>query len=85
MIVKEALANVARHSGCGRASIRMDPGAHSVAVEIEDDGRGFSASEATPGHGLANMRARALSLGGDLEVRPRPGGGTVVTARLPLR
>lgn len=85
LTVKEALVNVARHSGSTRASIRIVPGPDEILVEIEDDGRGFSPSKETPGHGLANMRARALALRGQFEVRARPSGGTLLLVRVPLR
>ena len=40
---------------------------------------------AAPGAlGLLGMRGRALLLGGDVVVHGTPGGGTLVTARLPL-
>jgi signal transduction histidine kinase len=37
------------------------------------------------GHGIIGMRERASLCGGDLHALPRPGGGFVVRARLPLR
>ena len=55
-------------------------------VEVADDG-GIGARDVAAtdgGHGLVGMRERALLLGGDLAAGPRPGGGFIVTARLPL-
>jgi glucose-6-phosphate-specific signal transduction histidine kinase len=37
------------------------------------------------GHGIIGMRERASLCGGDLHALPRPDGGFVVRARLPLR
>ncbi|MBX6358411.1 MAG: sensor histidine kinase, partial [Micromonosporaceae bacterium] len=37
------------------------------------------------GSGISGMRERARALGGDLTAGPRPGGGFVVSARLPYR
>jgi len=37
------------------------------------------------GHGIIGMRERVSLCGGDLHALPRPGGGFVVRARLPLR
>ena len=37
------------------------------------------------GHGIIGMRERASLCGGDLHALPKPGGGFVVRARLPLR
>lgn len=85
LVVKEALANVSRHSRCRRAAVRILPGPDALSVEIEDDGVGLGAA-ASPeaGHGLANMRARAAALHGTLRVDPREGSGTIVILRAPL-
>jgi len=85
LIVKEALTNVARHSGCSRASVRIVPESNEVSIEVEDDGRGFSSAEGNGGgHGLTNMQARAASLGGSFRLDSRPGAGTRIHVRLPL-
>ncbi|MGH8982714.1 MAG: sensor histidine kinase, partial [Acidimicrobiia bacterium] len=50
-------------------------------------GRGSTAdanTDAGSGRGIAGMRERARSLGGELEAGPRPGGGFRVRARLPV-
>jgi signal transduction histidine kinase len=88
LILKEAITNVARHSGCSRASIRIVPGAHALVVEVEDDGAGLPTSGAgapVRGHGLANMRGRALSLGGQFQIGPGSAGGALIVVRVPLR
>ena len=46
-------------------------------LEVRDDGRGFEVERAVD-NGLIGMRERALLVGGALEVRSRPGAGTVV-------
>jgi len=54
-------------------------------LEISDDGRGITEAATTgPGSlGILGMRERAAALGGVLEVAPRSGGGTRVTAWFP--
>jgi signal transduction histidine kinase len=81
-IVSEALTNVVRHADATSACVRLSTGADLV-VEIVDDGRGIDA-EAAAGVGLVSMRERARELGGRCEVAAHPGGGTSVTATLPL-
>jgi signal transduction histidine kinase len=81
-IALEALANVARHAGAANCRIGLQVGG-SVVLTVADDGVGMR-QDATPGIGLRSMRERAAELGGSLEVGPRPGGGTIVTARMPL-
>jgi two-component system CheB/CheR fusion protein len=51
-------------------------------MEIEDDGVGLS-SGAGEGMGLKFMRQRARLIGAALDLRPREGGGTVVSCTVP--
>jgi signal transduction histidine kinase len=93
-VVQEALTNVIKHAGKPSrvdVTVRHLPG--SLAVEIVDDGRGFSARSANgagavasfdgSGHGLVGMRERAELWGGELSAGPAPGGGYRVKALLP--
>jgi signal transduction histidine kinase len=52
---------------------------------VADDGRGFDADTTPLGSGMQNMADRLAALGGSIEVRSRPGEGTTVTGRLPVR
>lgn len=83
-ILQESLTNVLRHGGPKvRACVRMVYDPAGVAIEVTDDGEGAPAADAG-GHGLGGMRERAESVGGTLTAGPRPGGGFVVSARLPV-
>jgi signal transduction histidine kinase len=84
-IAREALANVARHSGAAHASIQVSASGDGVRVQLDDDGRGFEAREAAPHghHGLANMRARAEALGGSFDIRSDPNAGTRIIVTIP--
>jgi signal transduction histidine kinase len=85
-IVQEALTNVRKHAGTTSAAvavaIRYLP--DSVEVEVVDDGRGAAANQTGGGHGLVGMRERAALCGGKLDAGPRPGGGWIVRATLPV-
>jgi len=84
-VVQESLTNVTRHAGRASATVRIVYGDDDVTVEIEDDGRGSpSEPSAGSGTGIAGMRERIATLGGDLEAGPRPEGGFRVSARIPL-
>jgi len=85
-IVQESMTNAVRHSGARRIDIALAVAGGELRVEIRDDGRGFAADAAggPSGVGLANMRQRAASLGGSLDIDSRPGTGTTIRARLPL-
>ncbi|RAY10699.1 two-component sensor histidine kinase [Actinomadura craniellae] len=81
-IVQEALANVRLHSSSPSAQVRLSRGA-DLRITVSDAGVGLP-DRLTGGTGLRAMREHAAELGGTCTVRPRPGGGTVVVARLPL-
>ena len=57
-----------------------------LVIEVIDDGRGAvtSLSRSGGGHGLIGMRERVEIYGGELTSGPRPGGGFVVRAVLPV-
>ena len=84
-IVQEALTNVLKHAGHGRAEVRVRYG-DVLELEITTDGRfdGNGGAE-SGGHGLVGMRERAALFGGTLEAGPRSTGGYAVRARLPVR
>lgn len=86
-ILQEALSNVRRHAGVNRARLTIRCEGNEVVAQVEDTGRGFDLSSSTrhrgPHFGLATMRERAEGVGGWLDVRSSPGGGTVVAVRLP--
>jgi signal transduction histidine kinase len=52
-------------------------------VEVADDGVG--GADRRGGSGLRGLGDRVDALGGELEVESPVGGGTTLTARLPLR
>ncbi|HEX2187848.1 MAG TPA: ATP-binding protein [Longimicrobiaceae bacterium] len=87
-IVQEALSNVVRHAGAGRAEVRISRDPREVVVEVRDDGRGFDVAAVMAGErkglGLFGMQERAAYLGGRVEVESRPGGGTRVRAVVPV-
>jgi signal transduction histidine kinase len=81
-IAVEAVTNTARHADARHCQVRLcHDGA--LTVEIRDDGTGLQPGWHA-GVGVTSMRERAVELGGTLRVEPAPGGGTVVTARLPV-
>jgi len=82
-IAAEAVTNVTRHAGARTATVTLTTGDGMLRVEVTDDGRGAGPGPRA-GVGLTSMRERAEELGGSCTVAPRPGGGTIVSARLPL-
>ena len=84
-IAREALANVARHSGASHASVQLSGQDQDIRLEIADDGRGVNAGSIAAGghHGLANMQARAEALGGTFHLDRGQNSGTRIIVRIP--
>lgn len=82
-IAQEALTNVVRHAGTDSARVALRAAEGVLWLSIADAGRGV-ADGRVAGVGLASMRERAAEVGGSVTWAPAVGGGTVVTARLPL-
>lgn len=79
-VVREAISNIVRHSGASNVWVALVFQSNgSVMVTIDDDGVGYSPSNDGQDHyGLAIMKERAYSLGGNIEVLARRSGGTRV-------
>jgi signal transduction histidine kinase len=80
-VASEALANVAKHAGATviRLSATTDGG--SLAIGIDDDGVGGADPQ---GSGLRGLADRVAASGGTFAVQTLPGGGTSVSAVIPL-
>jgi signal transduction histidine kinase len=86
-VAQEALHNVVRHAQVTQARITVVYQAQEITLKIEDSGRGFNPiqSFAPPrGWGLAGMRERVESVGGQLSIQSEPGIGTIVEAAIPV-
>ncbi len=82
-VVREGLANAAKHAGSPTFDVRVAVEADRVAVTVADRGRGLG--ERRPeGHGLDNLASRAEEAGGHFEIGARPGGGTELRWLAPL-
>ncbi|WP_420114817.1 sensor histidine kinase [Pseudactinotalea sp.] len=87
-VVSESVLNASRHAGVPGCLVKVefseaDGGRGLLLVHCEDEGVG-RAVEAADGVGTRSMRERAQELGGDLDIGPGAGGGTVVRATLPV-
>ena len=82
-LAREALSNVSRHAEATTCRVSLRRGAEGIVLEIDDDGRGFDVEATTRGMGLSNLRERAESIGGKLEIESTAGEGTTVRATLP--
>ncbi len=80
----EALQNVAKYARADSVMISLRGTSEELVFEVADDGRGSDAARSPRGAGQTNMADRLAALGGELEVRSRPGTGTTVIGSIPL-
>jgi signal transduction histidine kinase len=81
-VCSEGLANVAKYAEASTARIDIDAADHGLVVCVVDDGRG--GADPSRGSGLRGLGDRVAALGGALSVESPPGGGTRLTAELPI-
>jgi|GEM_PF-1349713 len=83
-VVRELLANVAKHASASQALITVGDVGDRVVVSVADNGVGFDAAGAAErwprdgGFGLFNIRQRITRLGGEFAIDSAIGGGTRV-------
>ncbi len=82
-VFQEALTNVQKHSWASRVEARIKVTDHDLELVIRDNGCGFLNSNNNRGRGLNNMKKRAESMGGRLEIKAED-VGCEVRLRVPL-
>jgi protein-histidine pros-kinase len=83
-IVQEAFTNIRKYARAQHVgvSLRLTPTA--IELTIEDDGVGFDLdSPKLARHGLAGIKHRVFTHGGQLDIRTAPGAGVTIRAVLP--
>lgn len=81
---QEALTNAIRHAHARRVVMQLRFADSSVRFDVSDDGRGFDQHAASAGLGLAGMKERVESMGGQLSIQSAPSSGTTIGVTLPV-
>jgi signal transduction histidine kinase len=86
-IAQEALTNILKHAEAKSADLAIGMDGGIFVLRVSDDGKGIPSNQlqTLTSHGLASMRHRIAALGGSWEVTSPDGGGTIVTALIPLQ
>jgi len=86
-VLQEALQNAVRHSGVRSFAVDLHGTAGVIDLTVADRGSGFEEQEAFTRHGLGliSMRERLQLVRGELSVKSKPGSGTTIHARVPLK
>jgi signal transduction histidine kinase len=85
-MLHEGCSNAIRHGAATRVEVRLTSAPGRLAMELQDNGRGFDVEQATArtGVGLRSLRERIEGRGGQFSVDAAVGRGTTLRAWLPL-
>lgn len=86
--VQEGLNNAFHHAYGKGQRVLVTYANRIVHIAVSDEGPGFDPSQPIDWEehlGLAGMRERVESMGGDFEIKSDADGGTIVMARIPLQ
>jgi signal transduction histidine kinase len=81
-VIAEAITNVAKYANATGATVSIARANGAATVTVSDDGVG--GADPTVGSGLSGLAARVEALNGRLDIDSPPGGGTRITAEIPL-
>lgn len=90
-VAREAMNNIIKHANARHVALSVEQYPNALAVSVADDGCGFEVGPATRlavhrgSLGLVGMHERIEHVGGTLKISSRPGGGTTVVCRVPLK
>jgi len=85
-VLQEGLTNAMKHAPGAEVHVRLTVTAESLELELFNDRGGVASALVSTGSGmgLAGIRERVESLGGEVAAEPVSGGGFRLHARLPL-
>ena len=81
-VVSEALTNIVKYAAATRVAVTVEADENWATVTVADDGIG--GADPSRGTGLAGLRDRIEALDGTLRVTSDTGGGTRISAEVPL-
>ncbi len=88
-IIQEALNNIAKHAQANRVEVSLVQRDSRILASIQDDGRGFELEKILHpeaperGFGIIGIQERVSLLGGQINIRSRPGFGTSIHIEIP--
>jgi signal transduction histidine kinase len=82
-VVAESITNVAKYSHASSATVSIGRANGTATVTVSDDGVG--GADPAAGSGLRGLAARVEALRGRLDIDSPRGGGTRISAQIPVR
>jgi len=86
-VMQEAVRNAVKHSAVRDVTVSLRGGNSEIQLDVADQGVGFDSEAVMRRHGLGliGMRERLSLVDGECMIDSRPGAGTRIIARVPLR
>jgi signal transduction histidine kinase len=81
-VASEAVANATKHAQASRIEVSLSTDDTSLMLSICDDGVG--GADPRRGSGLVGLADRVEAIGGTLDIKSAPGGGTSLLVTIPL-
>jgi ligand-binding sensor domain-containing protein len=91
LIIKEAINNAIKHSGCKHITVRLSLEGDIASLSIKDDGAGFelggkeNSKAQFSGNGLKNIKHRARELDATYHITSEPGMGCRIELKFELK
>jgi signal transduction histidine kinase len=90
-VAQEAVRSAVKHADASRVWVALEQEEGEARLSVRDDGRGVDPDavwnplqDQAAGSGLAAIHERMALVGGRIRVDPSPGGGTTISATIPL-
>ncbi|MEZ0232215.1 MAG: ATP-binding protein [Methylophilaceae bacterium] len=84
-IIQEGLTNASRHANASMITVNLNLVDATLAIQIEDDGKGMDLGKPNKGLGLVGMRERIKSIGGKFDISSESGKGVNINAHIPIK
>jgi len=82
-ILQELVNNIIKHAEATSVTIDLAVYDNQINLMVEDNGKGFDASEKPVGIGLKNIRSRVEQIKGTMDIDSKKGRGTIVNIFIP--
>ncbi len=87
-LIEEAVGNACKYAEAQLINVAVGRKGNVMVIQIEDNGKGFDVNarnnDGRDHFGMHNMRQRAETLDGTLDMRTAPGQGTTIVVRFPI-
>jgi signal transduction histidine kinase len=83
LIIKEAMTNTFNHSEAKNVSFTLKKTDDGYAIDLKDDGKGFSVNGLSRSNGLGNMNVRAARIKSAVKIESQENVGTEIHLLIP--